>query len=577
MSKTGYGTAANSAAANADPNILSLKDTVRIRLLEGKTAYRQHYIEDQNDPEKGRFVICPRGANGTIDSPCPLCIKPVDEKGKQRFAISRRYAANVWDYGSGSVKVLIGGPQIFKEFDSVADMGMDPTQSDFMIAKVGTGITTKYSVVRGGEDPLPVQITTDMLHSTDKYADTTSVQKIFEILEELGWDYDNLTLPSFTLEEAEAFVWPYGKHKGSTIEQTCVHDRDYAMYMHGVKKDQESYGDPVFLALQAVLQDGGFVPPLENVDKLLQEAASAPTPAAVPAPATPAPVAAPAPAAATPDLVTLIGPDGAVEVPSVAVDAMLQAGFSYPDPPKADEPESSEVTLVGPDGTEVTVPTAAAEALMSAGFKPVSYSPDPEPEFQFPADDEMVQFKLAAVPNPIPLAFADCKRLAGEGQGAFVDDELGQQVAALAPADPAPSAPEPAPVQPAATGDPLDPDLTVGPDVDGKFSHPAIENGTKKYAGKGGVTAALNRLRKQDSPEKPHLASVPDSVPAEGVDGKREQAQTLLSKMPSITDDFSSLLALFDEVAGKRNIAEFTEADLDKLIVKLTEMQAVAV
>lgn len=98
MAQASWGstTAKGGGGGSADPNVLSLQDSNRIRLLEpGAVKWRQHFIESSTDAEQGRSVVCPKGPDGRDNSPCPLCMKPVDENGNQRFSISRRFATNV--------------------------------------------------------------------------------------------------------------------------------------------------------------------------------------------------------------------------------------------------------------------------------------------------------------------------------------------------------------------------------------------------------------------------------------------------------------------------------------------------
>ncbi len=615
------GATAKGQGGEADPNILSLKEANRIRLVDpaGPVKWRQHFITDTNDDDKGRSVVCPKGPDGRDASPCPLCMKPVGADGKQRFAISRRFAANVWDYETKTVKVLIAGPQVFGEFDAAAALGLNPTEADYLIHKMGKGITTSYKVVRGNSAPLEVQITPDMLHDRSKYDTPDSTQRIFELLEQMGWDYDALEMPSFTLEAAESFVMPYGKHKGMTIEQLCAMDVDYVLYLHGTKKSQGSYGDPVFVAMQTVLEARGEAPPIENMPTAPPVAASA---------ARPAPT--------TPDTITMLAPDGSeAQVPVIAQQAMLNAGFTMPPEPEP-EPVANETypkLMTDGSGTEVQVENAAVEAaLTAAGYKvkkpddtpaeqarenepadtdevaidvggtkatmlygvarslivsgvatliPMNVEPEPA-AYQLPGDDDMVQMKVTGVPVPIPMKWSDAKVAAQSGAGKLIDEEL---AAAWAEdkrddkrvAHEAATAPN-TPLAPAVTATSFDPSLTTQ-NADGTWTHPAMAGESRKT--KGAITQWLNREAKSKGlagATVPVTAAATAAAPTNGgTDGKAAKldvAKNLLAAMPEVQGDFKVLLALFQEVAGKRNITEFDESELDALIARLQSGEA---
>lgn len=577
----GSATAKGGGGGQKDPNVLDLKEANRIRILEPVTfKWRQHFIESTTDSEQGRPVVCPKGPDGRDQSPCPLCMKPVGTDGKQRFPISRRFATNVWDYESQSVKVLIAGPQVFEEFDAYVALGLDPTAADILVHKMGKGINTSYKVVRANETPMPTQIQPGMLHDLDKYDTPDSTEKIFEKLEAMGWDYDDLEMPSYTLEEAEAFQMPYGKFKGLTIEQIVANDPDYAQFIHGSKKDDGSLGDPVFIALQVVLENAGLVPELEDVPTAPPAPAASKAPEAAPAP----PVAQETPPVAS-GMVALVGPDGlAVAVPEAAVSSLLAAGYTHPVVVEPEPPSTHRDVVI--NGTVVNLDNASADALIAAGTatEVVAEAEQPAaPAYQLPADDAMVMFKLDVIPNPIEMAFKDAKRIAAEGKGEFMDQELAaavsadaaddkqvqQEVATAVAADPTPPG--------GTSGDPYDPALTVQ-DADGTFTHPALEGGGKHYKTKGGVTQALNKLRgaaPTPAVEVPVSSGAPAAT-ASGVEAKLNEAKNLLRDMPEIQSDFKKLIELFDEVAGKRQITDFTEPELDKLIERLNDMKAAA-
>ena len=90
------------------------------------------------------------------------------------------------------------------------------------------------------------------------------------------------------------------------------------------------------------------------------------------------------------------------------------------------------------------------------------------------------------------------------------------------------------------------------------------------------MTQALNRLASQGggpAPASPPAASAP-AQPAPATDGRDAKIELARGLMATANGgkymaDFPVLLELFNEVAGKRNIQEFTEPEIDKLIERL--------
>jgi hypothetical protein len=635
---------ANSGGGSTDPNVMKLGDQNRIRLLDagGPRKWRQHGIDgelfDGVDDDTFRSVTCPRGADGTGNAPCPLCMKPTRqaENGSfdQQFPISIRYAANVYDYESGEVKVLIAGKQVFAEFDATAQVGFDPTATDFIIFKMGKDRQTSYKVVRGEAGPLPKEIKPEDLHDLDKYENPTDANRIFEVLAEVGIDYDALPLPQFTLEQANQFVMPYTKHKGMTLEQLAAVDLDFMKWLYGTKREQGQYGDAVFQAMHEVLLSMGEAEPLDDMPKAPPRAQvqQASGPPAVASNGSGSGVNLPN------DMVKLISPDGAeVEVPAGAKSAMLAAGFTEPQPEQPAtafpitmvkdgaevpvdneavktaleaqgfvvkgedlenvpgmgaapvEPADNDEVVIDINGTRASMQYAQAKGLIASGAATLVESAASEPQLPpLPADDDEVQVKLNALPTPIAMAFKDARPIVGANQGTFVDENLPKLIQAHAADEHAEQIREDAqqgkvedtsdPAAQAQTGNPLDKNLTEGPNAAGKFTHPALPG--KEYATKGAVTQALNRLAQSGGATADSASSLdtgaPAASPAAGDGGLLEQAKQLLAQSPQWMADFEKLMELFNEVAGKRNISDFTEDELRKLIERLRAEPAAA-
>jgi hypothetical protein len=621
-----WGTITDSGSkGSADPNILKLTDQNRVRLLEPRgRKWRQHTISGENfegvDDNAFATIVCPRGADGSANVSCPLCMKPEKASGGQQFPVSIRYAANVWDYESNSVKVLLGGKQIFEEFAAVAKMGFDPTATDFVIFKMGENRQTSYKVVRGDTSPMP-DIKPEDLHDLDKYETPHTVERIFEVLTDNGIDYDALEIPSYTISEAEAFQMPYGKHKGMTLGQMYENEPDYMEYLHGTKGSQGQYGDAVFIAMQTILEHHGKAEPIDMAPQAppaakVKQAATAPPQESngnsvtllldpsgnqqeVPLAAkdallaagftVPAPMPVPEPEAAPSRI--LVGPDGsendASDLPEAAVTAMLAAGFSWKQPVEArPAPNDDDTVTVEIGGTKASMTFGQAKPLIATGAATLVQDDDPaEQQMQaretpppLPGPDDPVKVKLNALPTPIDMPFKDARPIVENGQGEFTDDGVIAAVAADKQDDKAVAQdaaqdaerPDPSHAQ-AQAGDPFDKHLTEGPDGEGKFSHPALPG--KTYATKGAVTQALNKAKAAGSSSAVPTSDAggPEAAPAEGREAKLEKAKNLLTKT-DLMSDFNKLVELFVEVADKRNISEFTEGDLDKLIERLENL-----
>lgn len=582
--------------SGGDPNILQLKDQTKIRLLDdsgaGGIAWRQHTIKHADDSDQVEFAVCPG------PKLCPLCRKPTNKEGKQNFPVSKRFATNVWDYGSSSVKVLIAGPQVFDEFKAAQAVNIDPTSCDWLVHKMGKGIQTKYKMVRDNASPFQFadQVGPDAMINLDKYGADTAPEKIFELLEKAGIDYDAIETQTFTLEEAMEFVLPFGRCKGLTVEQALAQDQEWCEWLHGTMRDEERFNEPVFMVLQIVMESRGLVGPVDETGSVSQAGA---------APANDeTPVEETAPTAAGPEMVTLIATDGTEqEVPKEAEAALLAAGYTVKEEPEPKPPAAPEVTypvmLKGPDGSEVPAPTAeAAAAMESAGFTrvepaaaaeepPPAEEPAPTPPEPTPVPaDRSVTVTMAGSTLPMPFKAALTTARAGTPV-TFTEEDVDAYAQLLISTGGEPPESAEAPAQSAemdamhkeaqdpqpSTDGPRDPEKPFECQVPGC-----------EWAGKtqGSLTQHMNREH-ADAPaaspaapqatEQPGQATPPPSpaaaAPAPAGGDVRERVKMLLAKQPS--KDYKKLLALFEEVAGKRDISKFTDEELAALEAKLLE------
>lgn len=578
-----------------DPNVLQLSGANKIRLVDdsetGLLAWKQHnvkYLDSDGEPDEDKtpeFVVCPG------PKLCPLCRKPVNAKGKQNFPISKRRATNVWDYGTNSVKVLIGGPQIFNEFKETRDVGIDPLSCDWIIHKTGQNKSTTYKLVRDNPSHFEFEglVTAETLHNLDKYGDDYSPEKIFEILEKCGWDYDNMKTQEFTEEQALAYVMPFGKHKGMTIEQILAQDPEYAEWFHGQGVSDEKFMDPNFLAFHTAMEARNMV---EGIEALMDQA-STPPPAAHEQPVQQQPAPTPEPAV-SPGMVTLLDHGGKpTEVPEVAVEALLAAGYTRPPEPEPEAPAEPEfpVQLVK-DGAEVEAPDATTlAALEAAGFTRIDQkpddaepSPDEEPAQTAPTIQEIPAGRAVHVTingSTIPMGFGAAFTVLKSGQAVDFKDPEAQEYAMmlLSTGGEPPETVEPpsdvqSPEEHALHQEGASP--TAQPDPDKPFSCSLCD-----WAGKtkGSLTQHIKREHPDatgdsQSEASPAPATATAAPPAQAGDGDPlDRVKNLLAQLPKEQKDYKVLISLFKEVSGGKNdINDFTPEELAALEQRIQGM-----
>ena len=538
-----------SARGSVDPKVLRIQDSSKIRLLDlDIIEWRQHGVNHVDDAEdQFETIVCPGPGL------CPLCRKPVDMQGNQRFPIQRRLAVNVWDYSKNEIKLLIAGPQVFNEFDNVKKVGIDPLASDWIINKAGSGKQTKYTMVRGDAEPFAFadQVTPDQLIDLDNYGNPPSTDRIFEALDKLGWDYDSLEIPTYTLEQALKFVIPFGKKmKGLTVEQALTQDQDWCEWLHGKKVEAGEYGDPVFVALHTAMLDRGLVAEIDDIP----EASSAP---------------------ATPPSATDAG----------QVDASVQAEESAD--MVATAATDGMVDMEAPDGSIQTVPESAAAALQTAGYKIVENSA-PEPEEAAPETvaeptpipaDRAVHVKVNG--TSIPLTFKAALDLAKSGQDVeFGDEEAGFATFLISTGGEPPSAAEVAeqanvqsPEEAAMHEEAQEPQADTQPasadDPEKPFKCDQCEWRGKT---KGSLT---QHAKREHGSAPPSNGNGGDPAPAaaapatKGDDHDAVLAEVKAKLAANQPNDYQVILKLFDDVAGKRNITDFSTDELRKLSERL--------
>lgn len=571
----------------ADPNILSIKDKNKVRLVDaggdGVAMWKQHTVKNFDDPDdnaKVKFVNCPGPQT------CPLCRKPsitnAEGKPEQTFPMSTRYATNVWDYDTNSVKILISGPSVFNTFKEAGDVGLDPMAQDWIIHKTGSGLGTRYKVVRDNPSPFEfaAQVTPETLLSLDKYEATPSPEKIFEILDQQGWDYDAIEAPSFTAQEALEFVMPYGKSvKGMTVEQAMAQDLDFLKWLHGAKAQDESFFDPVFVALDVALSEAGHI---EAVD--IGEATTAPAPSQS--------AAAAPPAQAEAEMTAMLDPAGnEVEVPAGTVTALQAAGYTLPPEPEPEQAapvEDGKVALWKGPGTEV-IEVENQEAMLKAmediGFSRVPAEAPaetaPEPEESAPTTPQPIAAGTAIHIKVNGTGMAMTFKAALDAVKAGLDAEWEtpeQEAYAVYLISTGGEPPEKieatqSQAEAAMHAEAQDPQPEpTGDDKPFKCQEPGCD-----WAGKtsGALTQHLNRVHAPqgasetggaDAPAAESNGAAAAEAPA-NAEGVKERIQVLLQKIPE--DKYKDLLGIFERVAGTRDLSDFTDAqmlDLEKVL-----------
>lgn len=518
----------NKKQGGGDANVLKLGDSNRIRLLDPEVnEWLEHVVEGVDDPDQAEFLTCPGAGR------CPLCRKPVDKDGNPRWTNRRRSATNVWDYESGTVKVLIAGPQVFAEFDGAAKVGFDPTECDWVIHRTGSGRSTKYSVVRGDKTAGP-DVQPGDLHDLSKYGRESTEEEIFEALEKLGYDYDALEVPEFDASSALEFVWPYGKYKGLTMEQVLAQDDSYVEYMHNfLIFENGKVFDPVSLAVHAVLLERGQVKAIEEIDGEGEP----------------------------------VNPSLPAQQPKQSEPAAQEGNDNAADP----DPEVEK--LRSPDGSEVVVPVATVDDLLAAGFtRPEPEQPEPEPEPEID-DDTMVQVVLGE--SEVPMKFGVAVTVMNSGQAIqFPDPEVDKAAQKRLPFNQDQSKVTDDDVEKLHTdaakemegGEPVQ----AEPEPDKPFGCQFCDWHGKTQ---GALTAHVKREHADAEPINTTKTSNGNGSSGDR-DSLLEEVRHLLSKQPSLQKDYAATLDLFDRVAGKRNITDFDEGELTALKSELEKMGA---
>ena len=232
-----------------DSRILDLRarEKHRIRILESYVeTWRQYTLRFQNERDSNivRFVVQRNG----------------DLLSRKGFRSTRRNAVNVWSYDENRVCVLVGGPQIFNEFNAWKESGIDIQASDVLITRTGSGRDTGYSVIRMDTSPFSESVTPDDLEDLSFFDQAPSDEEVIRILNELEIDFDAIKLPTFSVEEAKAMEMPFGKHKGMPLGDLVADEPGWADWFIGQCEKNGDVGREIYIALKTLATNGEYDP-----------------------------------------------------------------------------------------------------------------------------------------------------------------------------------------------------------------------------------------------------------------------------------------------------------------------------
>jgi uncharacterized protein (DUF3820 family) len=238
-----------SGGGGGDNRILDLRsrEKHRIRILESFVeTWRQYTLRFQNERDSNivRFVVQRNG----------------DLLSRKGFRSTRRNAVNVWSYDENRVCVLVGGPQIFNEFNAWKESGMDILASDVLITRSGAGRDTGYSVIRMDSSPFDQTVSPDDLHDLSFFDQAPSDEEVLRILGELEIDFDAIKLPTYTVDEAKVMEMPFGKHKGMPLGDLVADEPGWADWFIGQCEKNGDVGREIYIALKTLATNGEYDP-----------------------------------------------------------------------------------------------------------------------------------------------------------------------------------------------------------------------------------------------------------------------------------------------------------------------------
>lgn len=220
---------ASNQQSSTTSDLVSLEGQKRLRLLLPPEGPVSHWFYT---------ISTPAGEYRTWKSPDQA--EDFFAKNRRIFRVRPTHAGLAWDYDEGAIKILESGNQIWEQIKDLVDAGKDLSGRDILITKKGTGRNTEYKVV--DLDPSVLDVNIDSMQKPDMEARyiAPSHDEVMEDLKQMGFtnpDEIFQTQP-IDIEEAKAMEVPFGKHKGSTLNDIYTTDSQYLLFL-STKIDRE--------------------------------------------------------------------------------------------------------------------------------------------------------------------------------------------------------------------------------------------------------------------------------------------------------------------------------------------------
>lgn len=236
-SKKGWaGVGKSRGGGGGDDTYLRLEDGGKavFRMLdEEPVTIRQHKLGQEKDGENLFLSLTCGGDN------CYIC-----DRAQKRFPPGDTWAANVLvlsglaDQKEHEVRVLVGGPMIWKQMAELYEEYGDIREFDILITRDGKDRDTTYNVTASPKSQkinVANEVRNRDLHDIEALFAVKTPDEQKAALEEAGFDidYDPVfeRMQTMTLEEAMKVEITFGKKKGKTIREVFIEDPSYLRWM----------------------------------------------------------------------------------------------------------------------------------------------------------------------------------------------------------------------------------------------------------------------------------------------------------------------------------------------------------
>lgn len=286
-----------SARGGASGRFLALEagESVRIRVLDEEPfTTRVHKISQPVGPN-GTEVFRTIPATASVDDNYIL------RHNSRRYPDVMQYNMRVFVYGKteagqftaekGEIKILQGGPAIFKPLRELYTQNGSLNQFDIIVKREGEGRDTQYFVTANPTSfPVDVAALTAGMASDESWVWENIFPPItgedqMKMLQEANFNvhYDPAAAlaSSMSVDQAKNVKFTFGKHKGKTLNEVLVLDAGYIEWA----ADTVTSNDELAAACRVVVKSMAS----------LEAGTTAPTPKAVAGPPAAAPASTPAP------------------------------------------------------------------------------------------------------------------------------------------------------------------------------------------------------------------------------------------------------------------------------------------